>query len=110
MRVQLSLLAVHMLIISIADAQMRPIQGQILDETGKPVPFASILIKGSTRGTSADTKGKFSISASTNDLLQISAVNFFATESKVTSSNTISISLNSSTKTESEVIVTAQEI
>lgn len=35
------------------------ISGTVTDEKGNPLPFASILIKGSTRGTTANNEGKY---------------------------------------------------
>ena len=35
------------------------ITGIVTDDTGKPLPFASIIIKGSTQGTTANSEGKY---------------------------------------------------
>ena len=47
MRKILSLLAVLMLYCALAYSQTRPISGQVRDDEGNPIPFASIKIKGS---------------------------------------------------------------
>ncbi|MGY6557650.1 MAG: SusC/RagA family TonB-linked outer membrane protein [Nitritalea sp.] len=52
------------------------IVGRILDVEGEPVPGASILIQGSTRGTVTDVDGYFSIEAVPGDILQISFIGF----------------------------------
>jgi len=42
-------------------AQQATITGQVLDETNNPLPYASVDVKGTTIGTSADINGKFAI-------------------------------------------------
>ncbi|NCD71333.1 DUF5686 and carboxypeptidase regulatory-like domain-containing protein [Mucilaginibacter agri] len=42
-------------------AQQVTISGNIKDDTGKPIPFASILIRNTTRGTSANSEGQYSL-------------------------------------------------
>ncbi|OKS87732.1 DUF5686 and carboxypeptidase regulatory-like domain-containing protein [Mucilaginibacter polytrichastri] len=56
---------------AIASAQQLTISGTITDDTGKPVPFASILIRNTTKGTSANGDGVYSINvtAGNYDLL-----------------------------------------
>ncbi|QQL48672.1 DUF5686 and carboxypeptidase regulatory-like domain-containing protein [Mucilaginibacter ginkgonis] len=44
-----------------ASAQQFTLSGNIVDDTGAPVPFASILVKGTTRGTSANNDGNYSL-------------------------------------------------
>ena len=50
-------------------AQEKTITGQILDENGEPFPLVSILIKGTTRGTTSDPDGFFRITVNPGDLL-----------------------------------------
>ncbi|HTE01315.1 MAG TPA: DUF5686 and carboxypeptidase regulatory-like domain-containing protein [Mucilaginibacter sp.] len=47
--------------ITTAFAQQVTISGRIKDETGKPVPFASIYIKNTTKGASANIEGDYSL-------------------------------------------------
>jgi TonB-linked SusC/RagA family outer membrane protein len=110
MRKLLSLLAVLMLFAALASAQTRTISGRVLDESGRPAPFATVTLKGTNNGTSADAQGNFKISANTGDVLVISAVNFNAQEVTVGSSDNVSVSLTSTGKTIDEVVVTAQGI
>jgi TonB-linked SusC/RagA family outer membrane protein len=110
MRKTLSLLAVLLLFATVVIAQSRTISGKVLDESGKPVPYATVKIKGQDAGVSADINGNFSISAKSTDVLIISAVNFIQKETAVSSSNSISVSLAPSAKTIDEVVVTAQGI
>ena len=110
MRKLLSLLAVLMLCTALVSAQNRTITGQVRDENGKPVPFATVQVKGDLTGVSADAQGNFKINAQTKDVLIISAVNFSPRELAVPASGAITVSLETLAKTETEVIVTAQGI
>ncbi|MDF2188643.1 SusC/RagA family TonB-linked outer membrane protein [Paraflavitalea sp. CAU 1676] len=60
MRKIVSLLLMGLLCAAALQAQ-KNIQGQVRDEEGKPVPYASIILKGQTKGTTADASGKFSV-------------------------------------------------
>ncbi|MDO5106318.1 mucoidy inhibitor MuiA family protein [Capnocytophaga sp.] len=54
------------------------IQGIVIDESGVPVPGATVLVKGSTIGASTDFDGKFSLDGNLvgNNLLEISSIGF----------------------------------
>ena len=53
------------------------LEGSIVDkETGKPVPFASVGIVGTSKGTSSNLNGQFSISVSEPVLLQITCIGY----------------------------------
>ena len=86
-------------------AQITLITGKITDATGSPVPAATIRVKGLNGGTSADFQGVFSLKAAQNAILIISGVGYETKEVKVTSA-TLSIKLNSDSRSLSEVVVT----
>ncbi|MEX6688325.1 TonB-dependent receptor [Danxiaibacter flavus] len=52
------------------------INGRVVDENGNPVNAASITIKGTTRGTTTNEKGEFTLRAETGDVLEIISLNF----------------------------------
>ncbi|CAN0511223.1 unnamed protein product, partial [Scytosiphon promiscuus] len=52
------------------------ITGSVLDEEGTPLPGASIVIKGTTTGTTTDFDGNFTIEASMGDVLVVSYIGF----------------------------------
>lgn len=110
MRKLLSLLAVLVLFTALASAQTRSITGRVLDEKSKPVPFATVKVRGSNVGTSADAQGNFTINAKTGDVLVISAVDFNEQQITVGATNSVSASLTAMSKTIDEVVVTAQGI
>lgn len=57
----------------IVKAQTGSISGKVLDETGQPLPGASVVIKGTTRVTSTDGNGNFKLTGLTNGSITLSA-------------------------------------
>lgn len=95
----------------LAIAQNRPITGKVLDETGQPVGGASVVIKGTGGGTSADAAGNFSITGKTGDVLVVSAVGVPTKEVRISSGSSFNITLNrQSTSLEEVIVTTAQGI
>jgi TonB-linked SusC/RagA family outer membrane protein len=107
---KLTLLAVLMLCTVLAFSQSRSITGKVRDEKGNPIPFATIKIKGSKAGTSANANGDFTINVKTGDVLVISAINFAAQERPIGSESSLEVSLQNSAGVIEEVVVTAQGI
>lgn len=87
--------------------QARVITGRVLDDAGAPVNAASILVRGTNTGTSADANGNFTINAKKGDVLVISAVGVPSKEVRVTSGSTVEVSLLRQSQNLSEVVVTA---
>ncbi len=81
-RLQLKLIVVPLSIFLLVfplliNAQMKSVKGRIKDiATVKPVEGASIIVKGTTRGTTSDAEGIFTLMAAENEVLQISAVGY----------------------------------
>lgn len=101
---------VSLLWITVSLAQSRSVSGVVLDASGQPVDGASILIKGTKTGASADAKGNFKINAKTGDILVISAVNFTTVEYKVGTESDVRIIVQNESSQIEEVIVTAQGV
>ncbi len=81
------------------------VKGRIVNENGQPVQRASVTVKGSSSGVTADDKGDFSIDAPSDGTLVVSAINFLQQEVKINNSALLNVTLSSLEKTESEVIV-----
>jgi TonB-linked SusC/RagA family outer membrane protein len=107
MRRFLSLFTVLMLCGVLAFAQSRVVTGRVLDNSGKPVSFASVLIKGGKYGVQTDANGDFSIKASTGDVLVVTSQSFDAGEVTVPGSGKVNLVLVQKTNTIPEVIVTS---
>lgn len=86
-------------------AQTTVVTGKVTDMTGTPVPAATIRIKGGKGGTSADFQGSFTLKCSPNATLIISGIGYETREVRVTS-GTVNVSLNTDSKSLSEVVVT----
>ncbi len=64
-------------VVGLASAQ---ITGTVLDDEGAPLPGASVVVKGTTTGSTTDFDGKFSINAEVGDTLVVSYIGFERTE------------------------------
>jgi len=89
-------------------AQTTEVSGKILDPTGTPIPNATIRIKSgkTASGTSADGAGAFTIKVKPGAELIVSAIGYETREVKVGASTTLNITLNTDSKSLSEVVVT----
>jgi hypothetical protein len=83
------------------------IRGKIVDNAQQPLVGASVVVKGTLRGTSTAVDGTFSIDANRNDLLIISYVGYNTREVQVGDQSTINITLQADERLLSEVVVTA---
>lgn len=54
-------------------AQTGSVSGKVLDETGLPLPGASVIVKGTTRSTSTDGNGNFKLTGLSNGSVILSA-------------------------------------
>jgi TonB-linked SusC/RagA family outer membrane protein len=88
-----------------AGAQTPTVRGTVTDETGKPLSAASVTVKGTSRGTTTNESGVFTISASPEDILVISSVGFGNREIKVGKQTDIPVSLTSTNSQLEQVIV-----
>ena len=72
--------------------EAQEVTGTVLDDTSQPLPGVSIIIKGTSTGTTSDFDGNFSISASDGDVLVFSYVGFDTQEVTV-SGNTVNVTM-----------------
>ncbi|MGN7783378.1 SusC/RagA family TonB-linked outer membrane protein [Niabella sp. 22666] len=103
---KLLLTATLLLITSIAWSQTKTITGKVMDEEGNPISFASVLEKGTTNGTSADTGGEFSLTLRSGGSIVVSAAGF-QTQEIVASISDLTIVLKRATDMQESVVVTA---
>ncbi|UFH52696.1 TonB-dependent receptor [Spirosoma sp. KNUC1025] len=81
------------------------ITGKITDETGKPLPGASVLVKSTKNGTISNQDGAFSIAAAGSSVLVISSISYETQEIPVNNRSAIDVSMLPSNKTLNEVVV-----
>lgn len=98
---------VFMLMLSAGFVQAQDVQvsGTVLDETGMPLPGVSILLKGTTRGTTTDLDGKYSIAAPASGVLVFSFIGYNNIEETIGSRTKIDVSLNPDVSNLEEVVV-----
>jgi TonB-linked SusC/RagA family outer membrane protein len=108
MRKFASLLPVLMLLCALAFGQTRTVTGQVKDEKGNAIPFATVTEVGSGKSVKADANGFFSIGVAENARLSFSAVGFTAnTVTPSTAAGSQTFTLATSAGTVEEVVVTA---
>lgn len=86
-------------------AQEKSIKGKITDESGLPIPGATLLIKGTTKGSVTDMDGNYNIQAKPDDIIVFSYLGYSSFEQKVGTTNTYNISLKPSNAELDEVVV-----
>ncbi|WP_149275182.1 TonB-dependent receptor [Pareuzebyella sediminis] len=86
--------------VSFSNAQ---INGTVVDDEGSPLPGASVVIKGTTTGSTTDFDGVFTINAEVGDTLVVSYIGFESQE--VTASNDMKVQLTSGVALAEVVIV-----
>ncbi len=94
-------------VVQLTFAQEKTISGTVSDISGMPLPGVNIIVKNTTNGTQTDFDGKYSIEASTGDVLVFSYVGLKAQEITVGASNTIDVSMEEDASVLEEVVVTA---
>lgn len=107
MRKFASLFTVLMLFAALAFGQNRTITGTVTDEKGDALPGASVRVKGTRTGVAADNNGQFRILAKTGDVLVVSGAGLEPTEATVGAGSTLTIKVNRTVLTGTEVVVTA---
>ncbi len=81
------------------------IKGQVLGSDGKPLIGVTVMVKASKLGTTTDTDGNFTISASDTDFLVFSYIGFTTKEILVGKQSSITVSMSESNTTLGEVAV-----
>ncbi|NDE62675.1 MAG: SusC/RagA family TonB-linked outer membrane protein, partial [Cyclobacteriaceae bacterium] len=81
------------------------VTGTVVDETGAPLPGASILVKGTTTGTITDLDGKFSFDVEPNAILVISYLGYSSKEVPVNGQSSLAIQLEPESSQLNEIVV-----
>ncbi|ASV29754.1 SusC/RagA family TonB-linked outer membrane protein [Maribacter cobaltidurans] len=81
------------------------VTGQITDETGAPLPGASVMEKGTTNGTITDFDGNYVINVAQGATLQISYLGYTPKEITVGNNNTIDVQLEPDATQLDDVVV-----
>ncbi len=82
------------------------VSGTVRDAAGGPLPGASVIQKGTSKGTAADQDGKFNLEVSNeNSVLQVTFLGFETQEVKVGTQRTFSFVLKEGASAMDEVVV-----
>ncbi|MEO6820165.1 MAG: SusC/RagA family TonB-linked outer membrane protein [Ginsengibacter sp.] len=109
MRRFLTLFTVMMLTTVLAFSQARTVTGTVKDDSGAPVPFATVTETGSRNATTADEKGNFTIQMKKAGSLTFSAAGYTTGAMKV-SGDKLNATIARSAAELSAVVVTAAGI
>jgi TonB-linked SusC/RagA family outer membrane protein len=107
MRRFLSLFTMLMLCGVLAFAQSRVVTGKVVDIDGNPVSFASVKIKGTNTGVSADANGAYTLKVNPGAILVITGASFKETEVPVGTQSVLSTVMEKSGSDLKEVVVTS---
>lgn len=94
-----------MLLTCSMQAQQKTVKGTVTDEFGVPLPGATITIQGSTKGTSTDFDGKYSLTVNDNDTLVVSYLGYVTQNVAVKGKKEINISLKDDVAALDEIVV-----
>lgn len=93
------------LVAQLTFAQERAVSGTVSDNTGMPLPGVSVLVKGSKTGTQTDFDGKYSIKASSSQVLVFSYIGM-KTQEVAASSSVVNVKLSGDAQELEAVVVT----
>ncbi|SEG20168.1 SusC/RagA family TonB-linked outer membrane protein [Flavobacterium urumqiense] len=100
------LLLLVILVAQITFAQERAVSGTVSDNAGLPLPGVSVLVKGTKTGTQTDFDGKYSIKASSSQVLIFTYIGM-KTQEIVAGSSSVNVKLASGAVELEGIVVTA---
>jgi len=87
------------------EVQQAGISGLVTDNSGGPLPGVSIVLKGTSTGTTTDADGRYNIPAMPEDVLVFSFIGYETREIAVGHQTTIDVKMQTSMQELSEVVV-----
>jgi len=93
------------LVVAGNEDKLKPITGTIKNEKGEPLANVSVSVKGTTKGTTTNAAGEFTIDASNGEVLIFSFIGMETQEMVVGDKTAISISLKTKASQQDEIIV-----
>jgi TonB-linked SusC/RagA family outer membrane protein len=96
------------LVAGVSVMAQQSVSGRVTSADGSPLPGVSVLVKGTTTGTSTDVEGRFTLSVPDNSsVLVLSFIGFTTQEITVGTQTNISVQMTEDTQELGEVVVTA---
>ncbi|MDQ6481087.1 TonB-dependent receptor [Dyadobacter sp. LHD-138] len=99
------LVAILLISCHAAFAQSRQVSGTVFDNSGTPLPGASVQLKSTTTGTITDSNGKYTVQAKDDATLVFSYIGYIKQEALVGTKTTIDVTLKLEESSLSEVVV-----
>jgi len=99
-----SLLVFLLLSVSVF-AQSYEVKGTVTDNSNQPLPGVSVVVKGTTTGTSTDFDGKYKLQVNNGDVLVFTFVGFEAYEATMDGSATVNVTMKSGVELDEVVVV-----
>lgn len=81
------------------------VKGVVSDATGEPLIGATILVKGTSKGTATDLDGNYTITAAPNSELQFSYIGYKSQTVKINGKTTLDVVLQEDSEVLDEVVV-----
>lgn len=94
-----------MMIFQAALAQKINVKGKVLDESGLPLPMATVVVEGTTSGVVTNTNGEYSITVETNGTLICSFIGYISQRVPVKSKSEINFKLSLENQQLEDVVV-----
>ncbi len=91
----------------LAFAQNRQVTGTVTDGAGKPIAGATVVVEGTTTGTTTNAAGKFSVSAPSNGVLAVSFIGYQSQKVNIAGKTQVDVTLTEGSQAVDEVIVVA---
>lgn len=88
-----------------AVAQTHPVKGTVVDAAGNPLPGASVIIKGTTRGVTTSADGAFTIAAEPQQSLEVSFMGYKTAVVTVGTQTSVKIELEEDANLLDDVVV-----
>ena len=92
--------------LSMSVMAQKTVTGNVSDNNGLPLPGATVVIKGTSSGTTTDFDGNFGVETNSGEVLVISYIGYITQELTVSDSATINVILESDQLLD-EVVITA---
>ncbi|MEP1984257.1 MAG: SusC/RagA family TonB-linked outer membrane protein, partial [Maribacter dokdonensis] len=90
----------------LAHSQTSTVSGVVSDETGTPLPGASVVVTGTTNGTQTDFDGNFTLSnVPSNGTLSISYIGYVSQQISINGQSSITVSMEIDAQALDEVVV-----
>ena len=100
--------ALSVLLSAVAYGQQITVTGNVTDASdGTGVPYASVHLKGTMTGVSADPQGSYSITVPSDGVLVFSSIGYLTIERQVAGQKTLSVALEPDAQMLDETIVVA---